>query len=133
MILEDALKNKKFYVEYYKDKSGDIVASYNNKDMSLDEFEKLTKTDKDAHSLYRATMEQNLRYSKQIKKFADLVADLFYQKTKTHDVEISKERIKIYSGRIIIGNTDPKIDTKEIETSKSKDLIAPPWERRKEE
>lgn len=130
MLLEDALKNKKFHVEYYKDKLGDIVVNYNNKDISLDEFEKLVKTDKDARSLYRATMAQNFRYPKQVKKFKDLVADLFHQKTKTPDIEISKERIKVYSGRIIMGNTDPKIDTKEIETSKSKDLIAPPWIRK---
>ena len=71
MKLGEALSTveKTLRVEYFKDSSGKITARYNGKTMSLDEFEKLTETDKDAKVLMRATGQQNKYYPKQVKKF----------------------------------------------------------------
>jgi len=134
MNLNEALSQfeKELKVEYYKDKSGKIVAQYNGKSMTLDEFEKLAKSDSDAQVLVRITMKQNKYYPDQVKRFNEIVPDLFSQKTETPDVEVDKGKITIYSGRNISGYSDkPRIDTKEIKSSGSEDMKAPPWLRKK--
>lgn len=123
--VEETLK-----VEYFKDSSGKITAKYNGKTMSLDEFEKLAETDKDAKALVTATGKQNKYYPKQVKRYKDLVADLFHKKNKTPDIKIDKGKMTIYTGRKVSSYGEPKVDTKEIKTSGSKDLVAPPWMRR---
>ena len=121
---------KELKVEYYKDQSGKIVVRYNGRSMNLDKFKALS--DPDARMLVKVTMEQNKYYPGQVKRFEEIVLDLFHQKTKTPDIEVDKGKVVIYSGRKISAYSDkPRIDTKEIKSSGSKDLVAPPWLRKK--
>lgn len=125
---------KELKVEYHKDQSGKIIARYNSRSMSLDEFEKLANSDPDVRALIKVTMEQNKYYQNQTKKFEEIVLDLFHQKTKTPDIEVDKGKVVIHSGRkITTYSSKPRIDTKEIKSSGSKDLTAPPWLRKNKE
>lgn len=134
MKLLEALseKEKTLKVEYFKDSSDEIIAQYDGKSYTLDEFEEMSKTDKDIKILVRATTAQNKYYPKQVKRFRNLVPDLFHKRTKTPDVEVDKGKVTIYSGRKISSYDEPRVDTKEIKSSGSKDMEKPPWLRRQE-
>jgi len=134
MKLLEALSEKEgtIKVEYHRDSSGEIIAQYDGKSFTLDEFEEMAKTDKDVRILVRSTSKQNKYYPKQVKRFKSLVPDLFHQKTKTPDIEVDKGKVTIYTGRKISAYDDAKVDTKEIKSSGSKDMEGPPWLRSKE-
>jgi len=129
----EALSEKEIKVEYYKDSSGEAMAKYNSRVMTLDEFEKISESDDDARALVRVTMKQNKYYPRQVKRFKKLVLDLFHKKTKIPDIEVDKEKVTIYSGRKISAYSGrPRIDTKEVKSSGSEDIVIPPQLGRKQ-